>query len=128
MSKFAAADFTPENATRLSVIIMPKIGKAPLTGFKSLGEGQQKKFNRLMNEYIQSLGENWELTLLADFNTVVNEDILNDEFNAGKHAVPEMNSQHTLFLSPEQKEFFATCPDELHKITGGNIIKVDGTE
>ena len=125
MPKFSAADFNTENATRLSVIIMPKLGKAPLTGFKSLGEGQQKKFNRFMNEYIQSLGENWEATLLADFNTIVNEDILNDEFNAGKYAVPEMNSQHCLFLSPEQKEFFRTCPDELHKITGDGIIKVD---
>jgi hypothetical protein len=125
MPKFSNADFTTENATRLSVITMPKIGREPLTGFKSLNEGQQKKFNRVMNEYIQSLGENWEETLLADFNTIVSEDILNGDFNAGNHAVPELNSQHTLVLSPEQKEFFQNCPEELHKITGGDIIKVE---
>jgi hypothetical protein len=113
MPKFSKEDFTPENATRLSVIIMPKIGKNPLTSFKSLPESQKTKFNRLMNEYIASLGENWEEVLLADFNTIVNED-----FDPTKQFVPELATGNTLILSEEQKEFFADKPEELEKITG----------
>jgi hypothetical protein len=118
MPKFSKEDFTPENATRLSVIIMPKVGKHPLTSFKSLPESQKTKFNRLMNEYIASLGENWEEVILADFNTIVNEDILNEEFDPTKQFVPELNTGNTLILSEEQREFFADKPDELSKITG----------
>jgi hypothetical protein len=118
MPKFSKEDFTPENATRLSVIIMPKIGKNPLTSFKSLPTSQRTKFNRLMNEYIASLGENWEDTLLADFNAIVNEDILNEDFDPTKQFVPELTTGNTLILSEEQKEFFADKPDELEKITG----------
>ena len=118
MPKFSKEDFTPENATRLSVIIMPKIGKNPLTSFKSLPESQKTKFNRLMNEYIATLGENWEEVILADFNTIVNEDILNEEFDPTKQFVPELATGNTLILSEEQREFFADKPEELEKITG----------
>jgi hypothetical protein len=125
MPCFSQSDFTPENATRLSVIIMPKINRYPLTSFKTLPETQKKKFNKIMNEYIRSLGENWEEALLADFNTVVNEDILNEEFDPSKQFVPEMNSNQTLLLNEEQKNFFKENPEELKKITG-EILEVEG--
>jgi len=97
---------------------MPKMGRHPMTGFKSLPESQKAKFNRLMNEYIQSLGENWEETLLADFNQIVNEDILTEEFDPSKQFVPIMNTEPTLLLSEEQEEFFKDKPEELAKLQG----------
>jgi hypothetical protein len=118
MPRFSKEDFTPENATRLSVIIMPRMGKNPLASFRDMNPTTQKKFNRLMNEYIATLGEDWEETLLADFNQIVNEDILNEDFDAAKQIVPELNTDSALLLSEEQREFFAEHPEEMNKITG----------
>jgi len=116
MPFFSKEDFTSENAQRLSVIIMPKVGKLPLFPFRALPEGMKKKFNRIMNEYIQSLGEDWEETLLADFNQIVAEDILNEDFDPAKQPVQEVNNDLTVQLTDEQKEFFADKPEELEKI------------
>jgi hypothetical protein len=116
MPLFGKDDFNSENAQRLSVIIMPKVGKPPLFPFRALPEGMKKKFNRIMNEYIQSLGEDWEETLLADFNQIVAEDILNEDFDAAKQPVQEVNTELTIQLTDEQKEFFADKPEELEKI------------
>jgi hypothetical protein len=71
-----------------------------------------------MNEYIASLGECWEEALLADFNTIVNEDILNEDFDPTKQFVPELTTGNTLILSEEQREYFADKAEELEKITG----------
>ena len=118
MSLFSKEDFTPENATRLTVIIMPKIGKPPLTSYNSLPEGLQKKFNRFLNVYISTLGENWNENLLNDFNTIVNEDILNGDFDAGKQCVPILNSTREVLFSEEQKDFYKDKPEELEKFMG----------
>ena len=116
MPKFGKQDFTADNATRLSVIIMPRMGKDPLTPFKSLAPAQQSKFNRLMNEYISSLGEDWEERLLAEFNLIVNEDILNENFNPESQFVPMINTDKEYLLTEEQEEFFADKPEELAKV------------
>jgi hypothetical protein len=118
MPPFSKEDFTPDNATRLTVIIMPKMGKAPLTGYKSLPETQQKKFNRLLNEYISTLGENWNEKLLNDFNTIVNEDILNEDFDPNRQSVPILNTGREVLMNEEQKEFFKDKPEELEKFIG----------
>ena len=113
-NQFSHADFTLENATRLSVIIMPRIGKPPLTSFKSLPPSWQTKFNRVMNQYI-SLNlnnENWESKLLADFNLIVNEDILNENFNPDDTFIPIINTDKELLLTDEQKEFVATLSEK----------------
>ena len=90
---FSKEDFTKENAQRLSVIIMTEMGSPPLTSFLSLSDSQRIKFNRLLNAYIQSkLQEvNWTAVLLNDFNRIVNEDILNEDFDPSKHYVPICN-------------------------------------
>jgi len=112
MPAFSHEDFNPENATRLSVIIMKRMGKPPLTGFKSLPPSQQTKFNRLMNEYIQSLGEVWQPKLMGDFNEIVNEDILNEEFDPSKESVPQLKQEKELLLTEEQKGFFEMDENE----------------
>lgn len=112
MPKFSKEDFTQENATRLMVIVMSKMGRPPLTQFRELPESQKTKFNRIMNEYIQSLGEYWEKTLLDDFNLIVNEDILNEEFDAGRVFVRDTISERNVLLSPEQQEWIKKEQEE----------------
>jgi len=105
MPTFSKEDFTQENATRLMVIIMKEMGKPPLHQFRDLSPTLKTKFNRLMNEYIQSLGEDWETRILADFNQIVGEDILNEEFDAGRVLVRDTISQKNVLLTDEQKEW-----------------------
>lgn len=105
MGKFSQEDFNPENATRLMVIIMKAMGRPPLTHFRDLPPTQKTKFNRLLNEYIADLGEDWETRLLDDFNLIVNEDILNEEFDAGKIFVRETITERNVLLSQEQEEW-----------------------
>lgn len=98
MYMFSKDNFTKENAQRLSVIIMTQMSKPPLTPFVSLSESQKAKFNRLLNEYINSrlLGDDWLQTLLDDFNRIVNEDILNEDFDPSKVYVPIYNTERQL--------------------------------
>ena len=105
MPLFSKEDFNQENATRLMVIIMSKMGRPPLSQFKELPESQKIKFNRLMNEYIASLGEEWKRTLLDDFNLIVREDILNEEFDPAKEFVKDTLFERNVLLSPEQHQW-----------------------
>jgi hypothetical protein len=103
--KFTAEDFTAENATRLSVIIQTKMGNPPLTPFKSLMESQQKKFNRLLNEYVNMLGDDWYNIILDQFNLIMQEDVLNESFDPSKQTIGMVGGNKELLLSDEQKEF-----------------------
>ena len=105
MPKFSKDDFTQENATRIMVIIMKSMGRPPLTQFRDLPPSQKTKFNRLMNEYIADLGEDWETKLHEDFNLIVNEDILNEEFDAGRVFVRETITDRNVILNEEQQEW-----------------------
>jgi len=68
----------------LSVVIMLEINKPPLTSFKSLTAGQQKKFNVKLNTYIREklMGEEWEQVLKTDFNTACIDDLYTNNFKA----------------------------------------------
>jgi hypothetical protein len=112
MPKFSKEDFTTENAIRLSVITMKRMELKPLTDFRDLPESQKKKFNRLMNEYIANLGEDWETKILDDFNLIVNEDILTEEFNPSTQMVRELNTDIQILLTDEQKEFLEKVKEE----------------
>jgi len=119
MPPFSKEDFTQENAQRLRIIVMKLIGKHPMSSFHTLPETQKRKFNRTMNDYIRDrLGENWEEVLHEDFNAVVLEDILNEDFDPSKQFVPELNSKTELILNEEQNEYFEKNPEELGKIKG----------
>lgn len=116
MPKFSKEDFTQENATRLMVIIMAYMNKPPLTQFKDLPESQKKKFNRLMNEYIAGLGEDWETKLLDEFNRIVNEDILNEEFDPSKVFVKDIITERQVLLSPQQEEWIKMEEEDGRKV------------
>jgi hypothetical protein len=104
---FSKDNFTKENAQRISVIIMTKMGRPPLTPFASLPDSQKTKFNRVMNEYINEnlQRDDWFDVLLTEFNRIVNEDILNEDFDPSKQFVLEHNTDHQLLLTEEQKRF-----------------------
>ena len=84
---------------------MMQMGKPPLSSFRGLGSSQQVKFNRLLNDYIRDhlQDENWKTKLLSDFNRIVNEDILNEEFDPSKEYVPIVNTEYQLLLTEEQQ-------------------------
>lgn len=121
---FGKDDFNPENATRLSVIIMTKMNKPPLTSFKSLDPSVQTKFNRLMNQYIQALPDDYMPKLLEDFNQIVNEDIMNESFNPSMFDVPR--GDHKLLLTEEQKHLYdegvITLTEEEKELMNNEII------
>jgi hypothetical protein len=103
MPKFSQEDFdNTENRQRLTLVVMKKMGKAPMTAYYSLSMQSQKKFNRIMNEYINEMGENWETLLVNDFNEIVCDEILNENFNPEKQYVPEMGGFETL-ITDEQR-------------------------
>jgi len=108
MPKFSKEDFTQENATRLMVLVMKRMGRPLLSQFRDLPHSQKVKFNRVMNEYIQSLGEDWEKVMLDEFNRLVNEDILNEEFDPTTTIVKDNRTDRQVLISPEQDEWIKT--------------------
>jgi hypothetical protein len=112
MPYFSKEDWTPENATRLNLIVMTKMALDPFSLFKDLGESQKKKYNRILNQYIQSLGENGVEQLKQEFDQLVTEDILTENFKPEKVFVPQINSEPQLLLREDQKEFWETSERE----------------
>jgi aminobenzoyl-glutamate utilization protein B len=80
MPCFSKEDWTPENATRLNLIVMTKMALDPFSSFKDLEESQKKKYNRILNQYIQSLGDKGVEQLKEEFDQLVMEDILTEKF------------------------------------------------
>lgn len=80
---FTMEDFKKkENIEKLQVIILAKLGKNPLSCFRNLTTGEQKRFNREMNVYLSFLPDEWEEQLQKDFNETCNDDIFNNKFKA----------------------------------------------
>jgi len=94
-----------KHAQRISVIVMSRIGKHPLTSFNRLVNGEQRKFNRIMNEYLNSLGEDWETKLTEEFNRVCDEDLFTDSFNPEYVPVSQREGGKELLLTEEQLAF-----------------------
>jgi len=79
----------------LSVIIMIEMNKPPLTSFKSLTAGQQKKFNLACNKYIKEtlyVACDWEEKLKTDFNTACNDELYVGSFKAEAQYCPILNT------------------------------------
>ena len=112
MPHFSKEDWTAENATRLNLIVMTKMALDPFSLFRDLGESQKKKYNRILNQYIQSLGENGVEQLKAEFDQLVMEDILTEKFKPELCPVQILNSEPQLLLREDQKEFWETSERE----------------
>jgi hypothetical protein len=79
----------------LSVIIMIEMNKPPLTSFKSLTAGQQKKFNLACNKYIKEtlyVADDWEEKLKSDFNLGCNDELYVGSFKAEAQFCPILNT------------------------------------
>ena len=84
-----------ENAMRLTVITNKKMNKPVLNSFFGLTEIEKKKFNRIMNEYIQTKPD-----VIADFNLICEEDVF-DKFNPKEHNV---GGETQMWLTDDQKK------------------------
>ena len=103
--KFQATDFQGETVTRLGVIIQSKMGNSPLTQFRDMSESQKKKFNRLLNEYVKMLGNDWEKEIMDQFNLICQEDIFTESFDPSKLDILMNGGNKELLLTDEQKSF-----------------------
>jgi hypothetical protein len=103
--KFQATDFQGDTVTRLGVIIQSKMGNSPLLQFRDMGESQQKKFNRLLNEYVKMLGEDWEKEIMDQFNLICQEDVFTESFDPSKLDILMNGGNRELLLTDEQKSF-----------------------
>lgn len=116
MSYFTKEDFKGENCERLNLVINHKMGLPLLTSFHSLTDSKKKKFNKMLNEYINTnLGNfvNWQDILKNEFNEIVSEEYLNENFKPDKQIVPILNTHNELLISKEQQEFLEKDPEAI---------------
>jgi len=101
---FSQEDFN-EHSPRLCIIIMNKLKKPLLTSFHSLSDRHKKKFNKLLNEYIQSLPkEDWLPILEEDFNELCLDNIFTDDFDPSKTYCPDVNMNLQLLSNEKEEE------------------------
>jgi hypothetical protein len=100
----------PENQTRLRTLINIKMNLPYNTLFSKLSKTKQRQYNKLLNEYIVYLGEDWESILERDFNEAVCDEILNEQFVASNEATPALERE--LLVSEEQKVWFEKLPED----------------
>lgn len=98
---FSQEDFK-EQSTRLQLIIMSKLNKPLLTSFHSLSAREKVKFNKLLNQYVQSLPkEDWLEVLLDDFNEVCLDHLFTDSFDPSKCYCPDVTIEPKLLTEEE---------------------------
>jgi hypothetical protein len=127
MPLFTKEDFLkPEVGQRLSVIIMSKINKNVLTLFNKLITKDKKEFNKYLNEYIASLGEeDWEETLTKDFNEVCNLELFDTENFFKPENIPTQVGECELILTEEQKQFEEDMKDPMKKALWEEKLKTE---
>jgi hypothetical protein len=90
------------HADKLQVIINKQMGNPVLKSFHSLAKTTKTKFNKLLNDYIntcQSIDH-----MCQEFCDICQEDIFNEEFNPEEYRNLSENTDHTLLLTEEQRE------------------------
>ena len=92
---FSQEDFS-EHSSRLRLIVMSKMNKPILTRFNQLDDREKKKFNKMLNQYIQSLPslkEEWMDKLVDDFNDLCLDNIFTEKFDPAKCYCPDVNNE-----------------------------------
>ena len=126
MPLFTKEDFLkPEVGQKLSVIIMSKINKNVLTLFSKLMTKDKKEFNKYLNEYIGTLGENWEETITQDFNETCNLELFDTENFFKAENIPTQVGESELILTEEQKQFEEDMKDPVKKALWEENLKVE---
>jgi hypothetical protein len=83
---FTQDDFKSQ-AIRLKIIINYKLGLNIFSEFKDMSRLKQKEFNIKLNEYIKALPDDWEETVMNDFNEICADQIFH-KFEPEKMHVP----------------------------------------
>ena len=126
MPLFTKEDFLkPDVGQRLSVIIMSKINKNVLTLFNKLITKDKKEFNKHLNEYIASLGEDWEETIIKDFNEVCTLELFDTENFFKAENIPTQVGESELILTEEQKQFEEDMKDPIKKAEWEEKLKAE---
>jgi len=90
-----------QQADKLQVIINKQMGNPILKSFHTLAKTKKTKFNKLLNEYINSCPSIQQLC--EDFYEIAQEEIFNENFNPEEYQNLSENTDHTLLLTDEQK-------------------------
>ena len=126
MPLFTKEDFLkPDLGQRLSVIIMSKINKNVLTLFYKLITKDKKEFNKMLNEYIESLGEDWEETIIKDFNETCTLELFDTENYFKAENIPTQVGECELILTEEQKQFQEDMKDPVKKAEWEEKLKAE---
>jgi hypothetical protein len=126
MPIFTKEDFLkPEVGQKLSVIIMSKMNKNVLTLFSKLINKDKKEFNKYLNEYIASLGEDWEETLTKDFNETCTLELFDTENFFKAENIPTQVGECELILTEEQKQFEEDMKDPMKKALWEETLKAE---
>jgi len=85
---FSKEDFQGDTKVKIACIVMNRINQPPLKRFSQLLNKDKRLFNEKLNEFIHSLPEqDWLKHVDDQFNTVINDEIFNENFIAEKYDV-----------------------------------------
>jgi len=95
---FSPDDFTDtETIKMLTVVVMTKIEKHPLTNFHKMLSKDKKTFNTVLNDYIKSFStENWKEDLIQDYNGVLSDEVFNETFKPINYEPMQINPEPIL--------------------------------
>jgi len=120
---FTQEDFHT-HAQRLTIIINDEMGLPPLSDFRQLSNIKKKKFNTLLNQYIQRCDS--VETMIKQFNEICHEKVF-DEMKCEEHFIKELHSDSILMMTPEQEEWDKEGrPLEPLKDDGMRLRDIDG--
>jgi hypothetical protein len=104
---------------------MSKINKNVLTLFSKLITKDKKEFNKYLNEYIASLEEDWEETIIKDFNEVCTLELFDTENYFKAENIPTQVGESELILTEEQKQFEEDMKDPIKKAEWEEKLKAE---
>lgn len=87
---FQKEDFTQDIARELNAVIMEQMGRHPLFNFGNLNPRSQNKFNKLLNEFINQMPDDWRPYLAECYNDVMCDRVFNEGFKAELCTVKEI--------------------------------------
>lgn len=105
--------------TKIQAVIMDKLGYEPITNYHDLTQRQQKKFQQLQNEYLNSPSfktesGDWEEQLSNDFNEVT-YDFLTSKKSYHHMVDSIIHDKEMTFRNDEEKNYFKTTEEESFK-------------
>jgi hypothetical protein len=109
MPKFSNSDFKGLTLQRLNSIVLIQLGEQIVGSFKDLPPIKQKKYNKILNQYIRELPEEgWDEKIQEDFNDICLEHLFeNPKWSPEKIMGLQLSAEITELAkeyTPEQEE------------------------